>query len=102
MTKNKLLILTATHGDEDFSIPIVQKIQKKFIFDWQISNPKALGKGVRFTDKDLNRSGPGNYKSKYYEERRAKKLITLAKKYEIVIDVHGTVSNTGCFIILSD
>lgn len=102
MKVNKVLILCATHGDEGFSIPVVQKLQKKFKFDWQISNPKALEKGVRFTDKDLNRSGPGNSKSKYYEERRAKKLITLAKKYETVIDLHGTVSNTGCFIILSD
>ncbi len=102
MKKNKVLILTATHGNEEFSIPVIQKLKKEFKFDWQISNPKALEKGVRFTQKDLNRSGPGNPKSKYYEERRAKKMIDLAKKYKTVIDVHGTVSTTGCFIILSD
>lgn len=102
MTNKKILLLCATHGDESLSIPIVKRLRKKFEFDWRISNPRALAKKVRFTECDLNRSGPGNPKGKFYEERRARKLITLGKKYGTVIDLHGTVSNTGCFVILSD
>lgn len=102
MKNKKLLITVTTHGDEEFSIPVVKKLSKKFNFNWKISNPKALKQKVRFTEKDLNRSGPGNLKGKTYEDRRAKKMISLAQEYQTTIDIHGTVSNTGCFIILSD
>ncbi len=100
--KNKILILTATHGNEEFSIPVVEKLSKKFDFDWKISNPKALKLRQRFFEKDLNRSGPGNLNGKLYEERRAKKVINIARTYKITIDLHGTISSTGCFLILSD
>lgn len=102
MKNKKVLITAATHGDEEFSIPVLEKLSKKFNFEWKISNPRALRQKVRFTEADLNRSGPGNLKSKIYEERRAKKLIVISKKFNTIIDLHGTVSNTGCFIILSD
>lgn len=102
MRKNKLLFLAATHGNEEFTIPILEKLEKKFSFDWKIANPEALAKKIRFTESDLNRSGPGNSKSNLYEERRAKKVIALGNKYETVIDLHGTISNTGIFIIVTD
>ena len=70
--------MTATHGNEKFSIPIVKKLSKKFKFDWMISNPKALKLNQRFYQFDLNRAGPGNIKSKFYEKRQAFKLIKLA------------------------
>lgn len=100
--KNKTLILTATHGDEAFSIPVVQALQSTFKFDWTISNPKAFKQKTRFLEADLNRSGPGNSTSPVYEIRRAQKLIALGSKYQQTIDIHGTISNTGVFIILSD
>lgn len=100
--KPKILILTGTHGDEGFSIPIVNKLLKTFKFDWVVSNPKALRYKKRFLDADLNRSGPGSYSSKKYEIRRAKEIITLASQYDQVIDIHGTTSKTGIFTILSD
>jgi len=99
---NKILILSATHGDEDFSIPIINKLKQTFKFDWIISNPRALKLNKRFYQSDLNRSGPGNLSSKKYEVRRAFELINIAKKYDYVIDIHGTLSNTGVFIILPD
>lgn len=102
MRKPKTLIISVTHGDEEFSIPVVKSLKKRFMFDWIIANKKAFKMGKRFYEKDLNRSGPGNVKSKIYEERRAKEVIQVAKKYDNTIDLHGTVSSTGCFIILSD
>lgn len=100
--KNKTLIMTATHGDESFSIPVIKKLAKQFKFDWLISNQKACKLGQRFYQCDLNRSGPGNPKSKLYERRRAFELIKLASQYDYVIDIHGTIANTALFIILSD
>ena len=94
--------MTATHGNEEFSIPVVKKLAKKFKFDWIISNPKALRQNKRFVQIDLNRAGPGNLKSKLYEKRQAFKLIKLASQYDYVIDIHGTTSDAGLFVILSD
>jgi hypothetical protein len=102
MKNKKILILCATHGDEGFSIPIVKNLSKRFKFDWLISNPRALKINKRFFEADLNRSGPGNAGSKIYEERRAKKIISIAKNYNAVIDLHGTISNSGLLLILSD
>ena len=99
---SRILILTATHGNEGFSIPVVKKLSKKFKFDWLISNPKALKLNQRFKNFDLNRAGPGKTNSKLYEKRRAFELIKLANQYDYVIDIHGTISNTGLFLILSD
>jgi hypothetical protein len=98
----KLHITTATHGDEGFSVPIVKKLAQKFPFDWQINNPRALAQNRRFIDIDLNRVGPGIKNSRLYEESRAWEILAQSKKYEVVIDIHGTTSNSGIFIILSD
>ncbi len=100
--KNKLLITTVTHGDEGFSIPIVEKLAKQFTFTWCKNNLRAFKLNQRFFEKDLNRSGPGNPKAKIYEERLAYKLIRSYSKYKIVIDIHGSVANCGVFALLSE
>lgn len=53
---NKILLITATHGDEPSSLEVVSKIIKtKFglqnKFDLLIANPKALKLSQRFTKK---------------------------------------------------
>jgi hypothetical protein len=100
MKNNKVLFLCATHGDEGFSIPVVKKLVKEFNFDWEIGNTKAQSKNLRFMEADLNRAGPGNINSKIYEERRSCELIKLGNKYNETIDLHGTISKTGIFIIV--
>lgn len=99
---NKLLITTVTHGDEGFSIPIVKKLAKKYFFDWQLNNVQAYRLGKRYFQQDLNRSGPGNPKSSIYEERLAYKIIKKATNYKAVIDIHGSISRCGIFVILSE
>lgn len=104
MNKQVLFIL-ATHGDEGFAIDILKKLEKimpreKYGYDWVIGNEKALTKGVRSTEADLNRSAPGTVRSSIYEERRSVEIIRLANTYDFVIDIHGTVSNSGIFIII--
>lgn len=99
--KNNLFIC-ATHGDEQFSIPVVKKLRKQYDFDWIIGNEKALKQNKRFINCDLNRSAPGNPTSDKYEPRRAAEIVAKAKNYQTTIDIHGTFSKCDAFIILSD
>jgi len=103
--KNKILFILATHGDESFSIDVLKKIESNYPkavygYDWVIGNEKALKEKVRFIKTDLNRSAPGRDDSSSYEEKRVAELIRLANKYKYVIDIHGTISNTGIFTII--
>lgn len=99
--KNNLFIC-ATHGDEQFSIPVVKRLNKKYIFNWIIGNEQAVKRNKRFIDSDLNRCAPGDLNSSIYEERRAAEIIKISSDYSAAIDIHGTLSKCGIFIILSD
>jgi len=103
--KKQILFILATHGDEAFSVNLFKRLERVmprdlYGYDWIIGNDKALEKRVRFTDADLNRSAPGSSNSSVYEEKRAAELIELANRYKFVIDIHGTISNTGVFTII--
>ncbi|HEY4515940.1 MAG TPA: succinylglutamate desuccinylase/aspartoacylase family protein [Candidatus Paceibacterota bacterium] len=103
--KKQILFILATHEDEAFSLDVFKKLEKAmpkdlYGYNWVIGNKKALKKGVRFVDADLNRSAPGNSNSSVYEERRAAELIKLANEYNFIIDIHGTVSNAGIFTLI--
>jgi hypothetical protein len=103
--KNKILFISSTHGNESFSIPVFEALEKDYPrnvykYDWIIGNAKAVEKDVRFIDTDLNRSAPGSLKSNVYEEHRAAEIIELSKEYEMVIDVHGTRSDFGIVKII--
>lgn len=104
---SKILFISATHGNESFSIPVIRSLEKKYLrgkygYDWIIGNPKALKRNIRFTEVDLNRSAPGNLKSALYEERRARQLVDLSKKYRFLIDIHGTDSGSGIFVLVTN
>lgn len=102
--KKKFLVIVATHGDEIFSLPIIKKIKNKFRddFDFMIGNPRALKKNKRFIDIDLNRVAPGKIKSKLYEEKRAREIIENSKNYSFTIDIHGAVSSSDIFTIVTN
>lgn len=103
--KKKILFISATHGDEEFSIQVLDKLERKYpkdkyCYERIIGNPKALNKKVRYTDSNLNRSAPGNKNSKSYEERRAFEIMEIAKNFKYVIDLHGADSNCGLVLIV--
>lgn len=105
MKEQKILFLTATHGDEGFSVPVFQRVEKQypkgeFGYDWTVSNPRALGENRRFTEADLNRSAPGDPNSPVYEERRAAEIVELSSNFTCLIDVHGTVADSGIVTII--
>jgi hypothetical protein len=98
--KNKFLFISATHGDEGFSIETLKELEKqydkeKFGYSWIIGNEKACSQSTRFIDQDLNRAAPGNRNSKAYEERRAAEIVRLSKDFDFIIDIHGSDSNSG-------
>lgn len=101
--KKKLLIICATHGNERIGLEVVEKLQAKKLdryFDYVVANPRALEKNVRFCDCDLNRSYPGAEESRAYEKRRACEILSMARKYEYVLDMHEASCGTDNFIII--
>lgn len=103
--KSEMLFITATHGNEGFSIDVMDQVEKKhprdaYGYNRIIGNPRALDRNVRFTEKDLNRSAPGDLNSPIYEERRAAEIMRETEKYSSVIDIHGTIANSGIVTII--
>lgn len=105
--KRKILFTLAVHGDEGFSISVVERLKKEFphLVEFVIGNPKALKQGVRYTDIDLNRVFPGDSSSKLYEYQRAAWLVEnyIGKKDQYVhLDIHGTKADCGIFTIVTN
>ena len=101
--KKKILIIAATHGDEQIGLEIYRNLSalglEKY-FDFLIANPLALAANKRFIDCDLNRSYPGAADSRLYEKRQAAANLALARKYRCIIDLHEASSGTDDFIII--
>lgn len=102
--KRSVLFACCTHGNEVIGYQALNNLEQEGWLsptDWLLANPKAFQKKTRFTEADLNRVFPGKKKSSRYEERRAAKILEVAKKFQYVVDIHGTDANTGIFIIIS-
>lgn len=78
------------HGNEPLGIDIVKALEKNSLVDSIIANERAVEAKRRFIRKDLNRSFPGDARSKDYELNRANQIIKLCSEYDIVIDFHNT------------
>jgi len=103
--KKQILFISATHGDEGFSIKVLDELEKKYPgdkygFARTVGNPKALSLNVKQIEANLNRSAPGNSKSPIYEKRRAAEIMIKAKKFQYVIDLHGANSSCGIVLII--
>lgn len=100
---SKLMVLTSVHGDEKIGKKVLSKLEKDgYKIPWMIANERADKGNKRFIDADLNRIAPGNKNSKPYESRRAFELVQKLSKYENVIDIHGTISDSGIFTIVTN
>ena len=56
--KNKILIISETHGNEKIGTRIMQKIKLNSSFDWIIGNEKASKINKRFIESNMNRIAP--------------------------------------------
>lgn len=96
------LFIGGTHGDEPIGMNVLRELEAKMKnLNWVVGNPKALEQGTREFEGDLNRCAPGNPRSVRYAERRAAEILQLAKPYASVVDLHGTSSKTGIFVIIT-
>lgn len=101
--KNKILFIGATHGDEPIGINVLKSLSKtRDDFNWIIGNKPAYRINKREFEGDLNRSAPGNINSKRYAIKRAAEILKLSKNFKYTIDIHGTSSNSGIFIIVTN
>lgn len=92
----KVLIVGCTHGDELIGTWILNELSAIKLLRGSITgilaNTRAMERGVRYLESDLNRSFPGNLNGTY-EERLATKLLPIIKDADLVIDIHSTRSD---------
>ncbi len=96
--KPSILLLFGTHGVKE----CLKYIPKKFheYFDVLDMNEEAIQKWKRYVQYDMNRTAPWDSNSEMYELQRWSQVQKIMSEYTIVIDIHGTLSDTGSFILL--
>ena len=93
-------VIVCVHGNEQYGLKVKELLNDKFNF--LIANPLAIEQNVRFKDKDLNRSFPGNKFSAYYEDRQAFELTSKVDKFDTLIDLHSTSAEMELTGIISE
>ena len=93
---NKLSFVAGVHGNESLPLFALTSRGYKVI----AGNPKALRRGVRFIDCDLNASF--GLKGSLYEVQRANQLLELIPEKSLVVDFHTTTAITKPFAIVVD
>ncbi len=100
----KVILNILTHGDELIGLKVAEELKKlkisDDIFQVHIANKEAYEKGIRFIDKDLNRSFPGNPNG-CYEEKLATKIFPIIEDADIVFDIHSTTSGLKDAVIVT-
>ena len=90
----KIQLVTAVHGNEMMPTLALASIDAQQI----VANPRALARGVRFAEKDLNASfGTGGNS---YEEKRATELLKILNKKKLVVDFHTFSCESEPFAII--
>lgn len=88
--------VTAIHGDESMPVFVLASMGIPQI----LGNTKALAKGVRYIDNDLNKSF--GVKGNSHEEKLAKELLKIINPLETVIDFHTMSAKSEPFVIVVD
>lgn len=88
----KILVVGAMHGNEPLGVEVVSIVAKNPIENVTavIANQKAQAMDKRFVKQDLNRSFPGDVKSRVYEKARAAELLAFSGGFDLVLDFHNT------------
>ncbi|HEY9642436.1 MAG TPA: aspartoacylase [Coleofasciculaceae cyanobacterium] len=114
---NRVVIVGGTHGNERIGVYLEKKFSQRPIlvqrssFSTQVllGNPKAAAAGVRYIDRDLNRSFEGdrlqNANLTGYEDLCAKSIDqrigpSSDTPADVIVDLHSTTANVGLTLIL--
>lgn len=95
----RILVIGGMHGNELLGPAVVKLFLQNPVksVDVVLANELALDANSRYVVQDLNRSFPGDSKSKDYEPLRAAQLLEMAKNYDLVLDFHNTYcSDNDC------
>ncbi|PIR98814.1 hypothetical protein COT87_02750 [Candidatus Collierbacteria bacterium CG10_big_fil_rev_8_21_14_0_10_44_9] len=88
--------VTAVHGNEIMPTLALVSIGEPQI----VANPRALARGVRYMEKDMNASfGTGGSS---YEEKGATQLLKILDKKKLVVDFHTFSCESEPFAIIVD
>lgn len=115
----RVAIVGGTHGNERIGVYLKKKFSQsptlveRSSFSTQVllANPQAVAVGVRYIDRDLNRSFERdrlqNENSTSYEDLRAKALNQMIgtksdAPVDVILDIHSTTSNSGLTLIIDD
>ncbi|NDJ23812.1 aspartoacylase [Nostoc sp. B(2019)] len=116
---NRAAIVGGSHGNELTGVYLVKKFQQypnlinRSTFETLalLGNPKAIEKGRRYIDKDLNRcfthQDLQNSLLSSYEDIRAKEIQQLLHPQnqpfvDVIVDLHSTTANMGLSLLLSN
>lgn len=116
---NRVAIVGGTHGNERIGVYLKKKFSQhptlvqrpSFSTQVFLANPQAVAAGVRYIDRDLNRSFDrdrlqSNH-STSYEDLQAKSLNQMigpdgSDPTDVILDIHSTTSNAGLMVIIDD
>lgn len=88
--------VTAVHGNEIMPTLALASTSEPQI----VANPRALARGVRYTERDLNASFGTDGDS--YEEKRARELSKTLDREKLVVDFHSFSIMSEPFAIVVD
>lgn len=99
-----VIVVGGMHGDERVGLKVFKKIKRNLIISkgtlkLVTANRRALLKGVRFIDSDLNRSFPGNIKGGV-EGMLAVKLTKIVSDCDYLLDLHSCSVPSPAFCII--
>ncbi|MEH2120296.1 aspartoacylase [Nostoc sp.] len=115
----RVAIVGGNHGNELTGIHLVKRFQQypnlinraSFETLALLGNLKAIEKGKRYIDKDLNRcftnQGLQNQQLSSYEDTRAKAIQQILQPQnqpfvDVIVDLHSTTANMGLSLIFCD
>jgi succinylglutamate desuccinylase len=101
--KNKgktLAIFAGVHGNEVTGIRALDRAIESINIDtgkvyFVYANPKAIFKGARFIEKNLNRLFFNGNNGNTEEDMRARELMKILDECDVLLDLHATNSNDG-------
>jgi hypothetical protein len=102
----KILIVCNQHGNELLGDRLRASLEEKNsealkVLTFLNANPEAKRLGVRFVDSDMNRAYRPKTVKLNYEEKKAREIIELTKKFDLVLDMHTTTCMQPESVIVS-
>ena len=99
-----IAVVAGIHGDEPVGLYVHDWLRERqqdinANIRYVRGNPRAIIRGVRSTEADLNRRFPGNLESAIYEDIRATEIMQEIAGADYVVDFHSTTPKSPPYVI---